>query len=97
MTAVHQPSAVLAIARIVILTVVFTALGFAIALFVGIVGIVLANMIRGGAISMTHAYRTVALPVAIAVGITALVVTTIMEIRGYRKQKARAGDHLRVA
>ncbi len=97
MSAVHQPSAALAVLRIVILTVLFTALGFALGLFFGIVGIVLANMIRGGSISMTHAYRTIALPVAIAVGITALVVTTISEIREYRRERNKVKDYLRVA
>ncbi len=83
--------------RVVILTVLFTALGFAIALFFGIVGIVLANMIQGGSISMTHAYRTIALPVAIAVGVATLVITTINEIRTYRRERNKTKDYLRAA
>ncbi len=94
---VRKPSVALAAVRVVVLTVLFTLMGFVVALFLAIVGIVLVNMVRGGGINMIHAYRSVALPAAIGVGAAALILSAISEIRSYRRRKAEARDYLRAA
>ncbi len=88
MNAVRKPSIALSVIRVIVLTIFSAALGFTVSLFLGICGIVLANMVRGGSINMAEAYRSVALPIAIAVGVVALIVNTIMEIRAYRRKSA---------
>jgi len=67
--------------RVLFATLLFTAGGMAVGLFLGILGTVIYGMIRGGHIDMTNAYRHVAIPVAILAGSVALVGSAILEVR----------------
>lgn len=77
--------------RVVLVTVVVTLLSFAISLFLGILGTVIASRLRGAPPNMAMAYRHVAAPVAIVVGTIVLVSALVMEVRHYRQAKALAG------
>lgn len=81
----RRPSLAMAVGRVILITFLSTVISFAIALFFGIVIIVLANMIRGGGIDMAHAYRDIAFPVAMAVMVVAFVMALVTEVRNYRR------------
>lgn len=76
--------------RVLLLTFLLTLLTFAISLFLGILGTVISARLRGLHPNMTLAYRHVALPIALAAGAVALIVTTVLEIRNYRQSRALA-------
>ncbi len=67
--------------RVLFATLLFTAGGMAVGLFLGILGTVIYGMMRGGHIDMTNAYRHVAIPVAILAGSVALIGSAILEVR----------------
>jgi len=70
--------------RVLFTTVLFTAGGMGVGLFLGIVGTAIYGMIRGGQIDMTNAYRHVAVPVAVLAGAAALIGAAIHEVRARR-------------
>ncbi len=67
--------------RVLFATLLFTAGGMGVGLFLGIIGTVIYGMIRGGHIDMTNAYKHVAIPVAILAGSVALIGSAILEVR----------------
>jgi uncharacterized membrane protein len=73
--------------RCVVITFLITILAFAIALFLGISGIVAAGLFRGGGVNLVNAYRHVAAPAALVVLIAAFVVTLVYEVRYYRREQ----------
>jgi hypothetical protein len=74
--------------RVLLVTFVVSLLSFALSLFLGIVGILLAAKLRGTAHpNLTIAYRHVALPTAGMVAAIVIVSATMMEIRHYRQLK----------
>jgi TRAP-type C4-dicarboxylate transport system permease small subunit len=85
----RKPGIAFLLIRVIVITVLVTLLAFTVALFLGIAGIVFADMIRGGGINLTSAYRHVAVPVACVVMVLAFVASLVNEIRYYRR--ARAG------
>jgi len=72
------------ILRVLVTTLLFTAGGMGVGLFLGIVGTVVYGMIKGGPIDMTNAYRHVAIPVALLAGVVALAGSAILEVRSRR-------------
>lgn len=86
--AIHSPHRwYLVPVRVLAVTFIITLLSFAISLFLGIGGVVLAARLRDVHPNMTLAYRFVALPVAGTVAAIVLVSSTLMEIRHYRQVK----------
>ena len=73
--------------RVLLVTLVVTLLSFAVSLFLGIAGVVLAARLRGVHPDMTFAYRHVALPAAVAVAAIVLISATVMELRHYHRNK----------
>ena len=81
--------AVVAALRVAGVTVLASVLAFSVALFLGIVGIVLTKMIRGTPTpDMAVAYRDIALPVAVVALAVTFVLTLVMEIRHWRHERA---------
>jgi len=78
-------------ARVLLVPFLLTLLTFAVSLLLGILGTVTLARIRGIHPNMTLAYRHVALPAAVCVGVIVFVSATVMEIRNYRQTKALAG------
>lgn len=74
--------------RVFLVTFVVTLLSFAVSLFLGIAGVVLAARLRGAHPDMTFAYRHVAAPAAVAVAVVVLISATVMELRHYHRNKA---------
>src|SRR5260221_10184877 len=74
--------------RILLVTFLVTLLSFAVSLFLGILGLVLAAKLRGAHANMAFAYRDVALPVAGLVGTIVFISSAVMEIRHYPQSKA---------
>ncbi len=73
--------AVFASGRVLFLTIIFTGLGMALGLFIGIVSTGLLNASRHGALDMALAYRRVAIPTAIVFGAGALLFQVLAAIR----------------
>jgi len=84
----RKPSIALLLVRVVVISVLITLLAFAVSLFFGITGIVLADMIHGGGINLAHAYRNIALPIALVTLLIAFVASLTVEIRQYRRARA---------
>ena len=85
--------------RVLVATLVVTLLSFAVSLFLGILGVVLAARVRGVPPNMTIAYRLVAFPVAGTVGAVVLASASFMEGRHYHQAKTlrRMEDQMRGA
>jgi len=78
-------------ARVFAMTFLFTALSFAIALLLSIMGTVVYSQVRHVAPNLTFAYRHIAFPCAITSGAIVLALSLAMEIRNYRQRKTLAG------
>ena len=77
--------------RVLLATVVVTLLAFAVSLLLGILGTVVYSQVQHVAPNMPYAYRYIAFPFAITVGVVVLALSLTMEIRHYRQRKALAG------
>ena len=75
--------------RVLFTTLLFTAGGMGIGLFLGIIGTLLYGMIRGGQIDMSNAYKHVAIPVAITIGAAAFIGALVLEVRARRERTSR--------
>jgi hypothetical protein len=73
------------------MTAVLTLLAFAVSLLLSILGTVVYSQITHVAPNMPFAYRYVAFPFAISVGVIVLALSLAMEIRHYRQPKTLAG------
>jgi len=78
-------------ARVFAMTFLFTALSFAIALLLSIMGTMVYSQVRHVAPNLTFAYRHIAFPCAITAGAIVLLLSLAMEIRNYRQRKTLAG------
>jgi uncharacterized membrane protein YfcA len=77
-------------ARVLLVTFLLTALGFAISLLLGILGILAGSWLRGVHPNLTIAYRSIATPAAASIAVIVLVTTISMEVRHYRQMKVLA-------
>jgi ABC-type dipeptide/oligopeptide/nickel transport system permease component len=73
--------------RVLLATFVVTLLSFAVSLFLGILGVLLAAWARGTHPNMTLAYRHVAFPIAAIVAAIVLISASFMEGRHYHQAK----------
>jgi hypothetical protein len=76
--------------RVLLLTFIGTLISFAASLFVGIIGTVVVSALRHVQPNMTIAYRLIALPTAMIVGIIIFVLALAMEVRHYRQSRTLA-------
>jgi len=90
MLAARQPRWYVIPLRVLLLSFLLTLLAFAVSLLLGILGMLITARLRGFQPDMTLAYRHIALPIALAAGAVALIVTTVIEIRNYRQARALA-------
>jgi ABC-type dipeptide/oligopeptide/nickel transport system permease component len=86
----RKPRFLLVPVRALLVTFILTLLSFAISLLLGIIGFVLYTHTSGSRVSLALAYRKVAFPTAMIVGIVVLIVMFTLEIRRYRQEKALA-------
>jgi hypothetical protein len=85
---IYAPRWYLIPVRVLLVTFVVTLLSFAVSVFFGILGILLAAHLRGVTRpNLTLAYRYIAFPAAAMVAVLVVVSATAMEIRHYRQQK----------
>ena len=73
--------------RVLLATFIGTLLCFAVSLLLGILGTVVVSALRGVHPDMRIAYRTIAIPTAMAAGVIILVLSVVMEVRHYRQGK----------
>lgn len=78
-------------ARVLAMTFLLTVLSFAVALLLSIMGTVVYSQVKHVAPNLRFAYRHIAFPFAICVGVIVFVLLLGMEIRNYRQRKALAG------
>lgn len=90
MAARRKPRFLLVPVRALLITFILTLLSFAVSLLLGIIGFVVYTHTSGNRVSLALAYRMVAFPTAVVVGVVVLAVTLTMETRRYRQEKALA-------
>ena len=73
------------------MTALLTLLTFAVSLLLSILGTVVYSQVKHVAPNMPFAYRYIAFPFAITVGVIVLALSLAMEIRHYRQRKTLAG------
>lgn len=76
--------------RVLLMTAILTLLAFAVSLLLSILGTVVYSQVEHVAPNMPFAYRYVAFPFAISVGIIVLALSLAMEIKHYRQRKTLA-------
>ncbi len=69
------------------MTALLTLLAFAVSLLLSILGTVVYSQMEHVAPNMAFAYRHIAFPFAISVGVIVLVLSLVMEIQHYRQRK----------
>jgi hypothetical protein len=74
-------------ARVLLISFLLALLAFAVCLFLGIIGLVIAAGLRGVHPNMTVAYRDFAFPIAVFAGAAALVAAVVLEFRHHRQQE----------
>jgi hypothetical protein len=89
-TVLRRPRWYLIPFRVLLVTVLLTALGFAVSLLLGILGILAGARLRGVHPDLRLAYRHIAGPAAAAIAVIVLVTVVSMEIRHYRQMKVLA-------
>ena len=90
-TSARKPRWFLIPLRVLLVTFLLTLLSFAVSLLLAILGVVVGARLRGTHPNMTIAYRDIALPAAVVVGVIVLVSAASMEIQHYRQAKALEG------
>lgn len=73
--------------RVLFTTLIFTAGGMGLGLFLGIIGTVAYGMLHGGQIDMRDAYRHVAVPTALTIGAIAFAGALLLEVRTRRTSR----------
>jgi len=76
--------------RVLLVTILLTFLAFAVSLLLSILGAIVYSQIAHVAPNLTFAYRHIAVPFAITVGVGVLVLALVMEVRHYRKRATLA-------
>ena len=78
--------------RVIVVTFLLTLLTFAVTLLGAILALVMVGELHGGLnhVNMSAAYRHVALPVAITVGVVTLISTSVYEIRRHLQSRTLA-------
>ncbi|PYX33323.1 MAG: hypothetical protein DMG80_06240 [Acidobacteria bacterium] len=76
--------------RVLLMTAILTLLAFAVSLLLSILGTVVYSQVEHVAPNMPFAYRYVAFPFAISVGVIVLALSLAMEIKYYRQRKTLA-------
>src|ERR1700745_1873607 len=87
---VRRPNLAATLARIVVLTVLATALSFALTLLVSIISLALVSAIRHASLDMSIAYRVIGVRAVMVAAPTALVIIGILEMRGYLRARHEA-------
>lgn len=77
--------------RVLLMTALLTLLAFAVSLLLSILGTVVYSQVAHVATNMPFAYRYIAFPFAISVGVIVLAWSLAMEIRHYRQRTILAG------
>ena len=76
--------------RVGIITVLVTLISFAIALLLALLGLIVSAKAQGISPNLTVAYHRIALPSAIVIGGSVLVLSTALEVRHFCQTKALA-------
>lgn len=90
---VAKPSAFsivfVSVMRVLFASLLFTAGGMGVGLFLGILATVAWGATHGGPIDMRNAYLHVAIPCAVLVGAAALIGASVLEVRARRTSANR--------
>jgi len=78
-------------ARVLFFTFLLTLLSFAVTLFFTILGTVIAAALRHSSPDLPFAYRHIALPIALGVGVVVMVISLVAEVRHLRQARTLAG------
>lgn len=84
----RKPRLLGVVTRAVLITFVVTLLAFAVTLLLAIIGLSLLGWFQGHRPDMATAYRYIAAPMAVLVGVIVLVTAFIHEFKLYRRRLA---------
>ena len=87
---VRRPNFLATLARIVVMTVLATALSFAVTLLVSIVSLALLSAVRHTTIDMSIAYRVIGVRAVIIAAPLALLIIGTVEVRSYLRARNEA-------
>jgi uncharacterized membrane protein len=87
---VHRPNFLATLARIVVLTVLATALSFAVTLLVSIISLALISAARHTTVDMSVAYRVIGVRAVIIAAPLALLIIGTVEMRSYLRARNEA-------
>lgn len=73
--------------RVLFTTLLFTAGGMGLGLFLGIIGMTVYALVSHEQVDMTHAYKHVAVPVALSLGAIAFCGALFLEVRARRTSR----------
>jgi TRAP-type C4-dicarboxylate transport system permease small subunit len=76
---------------VLVVSVLLTLLSFAVALLLSILGTIVYSQAKHVTPNLPFAYRHIALPFAITVGVIVVVLSLVVEIRNYRQRRTLAG------
>lgn len=74
--------------RALLITFVLTLLAFAVTLLLAIIGLSLFGVVAGHRPDMANAYRYIAMPMALLVGVVVLVTASLTEFKRYQRRLA---------
>ena len=86
----RRPSLLLTIGRILLATLLVTALAFALTLLVSIVSLAIISAVRHGTQDMSIAYRVIGVRVAMVAAPLAFIVVGIHQLRDYFRARSHA-------
>jgi hypothetical protein len=86
----RRPSLLATIGRIVIATLLFTALAFALTLLVSIISLAIISAVRHASLDMSIAYRVIGVRVAMVAAPLAFIVVGAHQLRDYFRARSEA-------
>src|SRR3954447_25712207 len=87
---VHRPNFLATLARIVVMTVLATALSFAVTLLVSIISLALISAARHTTVDMSVAYRVIGVRAVMIAAPLALLIIGTVETRSYLRARNEA-------
>jgi hypothetical protein len=88
--AVHRPNLLVALARTLVISVLITALAFALTLLISIISLTVLSAVRHTTLDMSFAYRVAGVRVVMVVAPVMLIIVGAQQLRDYFRARSEA-------